>query len=173
MDAYGNALTNSEPSSNRLRCSESSRLLATERLEGENRYRCARCDAASDATRATTIRKFPRYVNFQLKRFVFEYQTMTRRKVTDAFEFPLAVDLALSSSATRTRTRTGPNRDPDPDAYDLAFILVHRGQNATSGHYVALVRENFESNEPGGGAAIRRRCRRTSRGRALRRTERQ
>ena len=100
----------------------------------------------SDATRATTIRKLPRYVNFQLKRFVFEYQTMTRRKVTDAFEFPLAVDLAPFVE------RDGVDPDPDPDPYDLAFILVHRGQNATSGHYVALVREDFESTEPGGGA---------------------
>ena len=154
LDAYGNALTNSEPSSEPSSLVRSLRdFLATERLEGENRYRCARCDAASDATRATTIRKFPRYVNFQLKRFVFEYQTMTRRKVTDAFEFPLAVDLAPFVERDEDSDPNGdPNRDPDPDAYDLAFILVHRGQNATSGHYVALVRENFESNEPGGGA---------------------
>ena len=152
LDAYGNALTNSEPSSEPSSLVRSLRdFLATERLEGENRYRCAR-DAASDATRATTSRKFPRYVNFQLKRFVFEYQTMTRRKVTDAFEFPLAVDLAPFVERDEDSDPNGdPNRDPDPDAYDLAFILVHRGQNATSGHYVALVRENFESNEPGGG----------------------
>ena len=141
MDAYGNALTDSEPSTLVRSLREH---LATERLEGENRYQCARCDAMSDATRATTIRKLPRYVNFQLKRFVFEYQTMTRRKVTDAFEFPLSVDLAPFVE------RDG--EDPDPDPYDLAFILVHRGQNATSGHYVALVREDFESTEPGGGA---------------------
>ena len=77
---------------------------------------------------------------------------MTRRKVTDAFEFPLAVDLAPFVERDEDSDPNGdPNRDPDPDAYDLAFILVHRGQNATSGHYVALVRENFESNEPGGG----------------------
>ena len=101
---------------------------------------------------------------------------MTRRKVTDPFDArPLAVDLAPFVERDED---SDPNRDPNPDQRtpprcDLAFILVHRGQNATSGHYVALVRENFESNEPGGArGGDSTTMSGTSRGRALRRTER-
>ena len=79
------------------------------------------------------LHRLPRFVNFQLKRFVFDFDTMSRRKVTDDFEFPPSVNLGeLVSPLPGDEAAAG-----DGEWYDLAFILVHRGQNATSGHYVA------------------------------------
>ena len=115
--------------------------LATEHLEGDNQYRCERCDAKVDATRAVRLHELPRYVNFQLKRFVFDFETLSRRKVTDDFSFPLEVNLGPFVTPL-----AGPGHSDAVDGsvagvYDLTLILVHRGQNATSGHYVALVRD--------------------------------
>ena len=113
--------------------------LAEERLEGDNKYHCEFCDQKVDAVRAVRLHRLPRFVNFQLKRFVFDFDTMSRRKVTDDFEFPPSVNLGeLVSPLPGDEAAAG-----DGEWYDLAFILVHRGQNATSGHYVALVRGDY------------------------------
>ena len=117
-------------------------FLAVERLEGDNQYKCARCGILTDATRAVKLRRLPRYLAFQLKRFVFDFETFERRKCADAFRFPGQVrmgdfvaerDAAASGDVAGT---TGGNAQ----RYALQSILLHRGQNATSGHYVALVR---------------------------------
>ena len=78
---------------------------------------------------------------------MFDFDTMTRKKVTDAFEFPSSVDLSEFVSPLEG-DRGGGRADDDARAtyeYDLAFILVHRGQNATSGHYVALVKDTNDA----------------------------
>jgi hypothetical protein len=62
-------------------------------------------------------------------------QTYTRKKVTDKFTFPLTLDLAEYLPAAGAA-----GADADADAggvYDLAAILVHKGNAATSGHYGA------------------------------------
>lgn len=118
--------------------------LAEERLEGDNKYHCEYCDAKVDAVRAVRLHRLPRFVNFQLKRFVFDFDTMSRRKVTDDFEFPPSVNLGeLVSPLPDDEAAAGAGGEGESSWYDLAFILVHRGQNATSGHYVALVRGDY------------------------------
>ncbi|EEH52279.1 uncharacterized protein MICPUCDRAFT_22557, partial [Micromonas pusilla CCMP1545] len=132
--------------------------LEEEKLEGENqarsihwspydRFSCERCERKCDATRAARLHALPPYLNVSLKRFVFDFDTMTRKKVTDAFEFPSSVDLSEFVSPLEG-DRGGGRADDDARAtyeYDLAFILVHRGQNATSGHYVALVKDTNDA----------------------------
>jgi hypothetical protein len=149
--------------------------LAEEILDGDNQYRCERCAVKVDATRAVRLHQLPRYVNFQLKRFVFDFETLSRRKVTDAFRFPLEVELGGFVSPLVGGVGGGGGDDSGHghghghggngdsagvsdgggggghSMYDLAFILVHRGQNATSGHYVALVRDDMEASGAGGG----------------------
>ena len=118
--------------------------LAEERLEGDNKYHCEFCDAKVDAVRAARLHRLPRFVNFQLKRFVFDFDTMSRRKVTDDFEFPPSVNLGeLVSPLPEDEAAARAGGEGQSSWYDLAFILVHRGQNATSGHYVALVRGDY------------------------------
>ena len=118
--------------------------LAEERLEGDNKYHCEFCDAKVDAVRAVRLHRLPRFVNFQLKRFVFDFDTMSRRKVTDDFEFPPSVNLGeLVSPLPEDEAAARDGGEGESSWYDLAFILVHRGQNATSGHYVALVRGDY------------------------------
>ena len=107
------------------------------------------------------LRRLPRYLAFQLKRFVFDFETFERRKCADAFQFPNearlghlveapAGDVAGGRGAGDDRPgRTG-TKSGARGAYALQSILLHRGQNATSGHYVALVRAD---GAPGDGGA--------------------
>ena len=117
-------------------------FLAVERLEGDNQYECARCGILTDATRAVKLRRLPRYLAFQLKRFVFDFETFERRKRADAFRFPGEVrmgDFVDGGDAVASGEVAGSTGE-NAQRYALQSILLHRGQNATSGHYVALVR---------------------------------
>jgi len=143
-------------------------FLAVERLEGDNRYACAHCGILTDATRAVRLRRLPRYLAFQLKRFVFDFETFERRKRADAFQFPNETRLGHLVEAEapaghvagargagddrpgRTGTKSGGTKS---GAYALQSILLHRGQNATSGHYVALVRAEGALSKTDGGAS--------------------
>jgi len=131
-------------------------FLAVERLEGDNRYACAHCGILTDATRAVRLRRLPRYLAFQLKRFVFDFETFERRKCADAFQFPHETRLGhLETSAEAPAgdaagTKSGGTKS---GAYALQSILLHRGQNATSGHYVALVRAEGAPSKTDGGAS--------------------
>ena len=136
-------------------------FLATERLDGENRYACERCAEKTDATRRVAIRALPRFACFALKRFVFDLEAGGRRKLTEMFEFPAEIDLGgdAEPGASEEEGSSGEREEETNDDskarrrsassrhawYDLEHIMVHRGQCATSGHYVALVRQREES----------------------------
>ena len=136
-------------------------FLAVERLEGDNQYQCGRCCILTDATRAVKLQRLPRYLAFQLKRFVFDLETFERRKCADAFQFPGEVNMAdfVRRGDVHAREQNADDlrvdrpTDESSHSYALRSILLHRGQNATSGHYVALVRAASEPGEDAGGAA--------------------
>ena len=146
-------------------------FLATERLDGENRYACERCAEKTDATRRVAIRALPRFACFALKRFVFDLEAGGRRKLTEMFEFPAEIDLGgdVEPGASEEEGSSGEHEEETNDDskarrrsassrhawYDLEHILVHRGQCATSGHYVALVRQREESASDERGASAR------------------
>ena len=114
-------------------------FLTVEHLDGDNQYRCETCCSLQDATRAVQIKRVPKYLVCQLKRFVFDFETFERRKNTDAFQFPL--EISLDDFLTDEGGMDGMETKSSHNDYELASILLHRGQNATSGHYVALVRD--------------------------------
>eukprot|EP00798_Chlamydomonas_sp_ICE-L_P029276 gene29276-12519_t len=138
--------------------------LETEALEGDNQYWCEFCSAKTDASRQMALRTVPPYLCLQLQRFVFDYQQMDKKKVTDKFSFPLDLDLKqflISSSATATRfpldldlkqvldsvgDDTGLSqlvKTTDGGAvgsYELVAVLIHKGPSASHGHYVAHVK---------------------------------
>ena len=118
-------------------------FLTVETLDGENRYRCETCSSLQDATRAVTIKTCPKFLVCQLKRFVFDFETFERRKKSDAFQFPRQIDMGrfLEKDDVLTTLDGRPAAPPKNDEYELTSILLHRGQNATSGHYVALVKD--------------------------------
>jgi len=116
--------------------------LASETLEGENAYACESC--APDKTEARRGVRFeaplPETMIFQLQRFVFDFEDLVRKKVTDAFSFPATIENAYALL----------NVDFDDDGdverrYELCSIVLHKGASATVGHYVALCRDTSGS----------------------------
>ena len=116
-------------------------LLAPEHLTGENAYACgspACLGTKQSASLATRVHAPPPPVlNINLKRFVFDAKTCSRKKVTDRFAFPGELDLAPyltydEDAAPGTKARAV--------VYDLTAVLLHKGQSASHGHYIALVK---------------------------------
>ena len=51
-----------------------------ERLEGDNQYLCAFCEAKVDATRQLRLRSVPPYLCLSLQRFVFDLKARAPRQ---------------------------------------------------------------------------------------------
>ena len=102
-------------------------------LDGNNQYYCQECKSKQDAGRFTELHKLPAVINFQLMRFVIDMQSETfrKKKTRNLVKFPLSIDMAQylapeHCSATEC-------------IYDLKAVLLHRGDSAYSGHYMAHV----------------------------------
>ncbi|KAG0615456.1 hypothetical protein M758_5G042500 [Ceratodon purpureus] len=108
--------------------------LSEEILQGENQRMCESCQMRVDATHCTKLRSLPPVLNFQLKRFVFNMKTLTKKKVTSKFSFPRTIDMGPRLSAYGENESTA--------IYDLSAILVHKGSMANSGHYVAHIKDD-------------------------------
>ena len=92
------------------------------------------------------VKKGPRHLLIHLKRFAFDLETLTQRKINTRLEFPAVLDLAPYMMAAP--------EDLDPDGrciYHLGGVVVHAG-TAHSGHYYSFIKEEgsgewFEFND--------------------------
>lgn len=105
-----------------------------ERLEGDNRYACERCNKKVDADRYCELRQLPDVLHLQLMRFVFDLQTFMKRKLKTPVKIPLQLQAQMLWPAA-----------PEDEVYDLYAVLHHQGASADSGHYTAYV-SSSESN---------------------------
>ena len=62
-------------------------------LEGDNAYKCEKCDLKVDALKRTVVKDLPRFLIVTLKRFEFDLTTLTKVKVNDYCEFPTELDM--------------------------------------------------------------------------------
>jgi ubiquitin carboxyl-terminal hydrolase 9/24 len=62
-------------------------------LEGDNAYYCEKCDKKRDSLKRQTFRELPNVLIFNLKRFDFNYDTMSKFKINDFCEFPRELDM--------------------------------------------------------------------------------
>ena len=65
-----------------------------EMLEGDNAYFCEKCEKKRDTLKRCTIKRLPNVLFLELKRFEFNFDTMTKFKVNDSCEFPMELDMA-------------------------------------------------------------------------------
>ncbi|CAD5217046.1 unnamed protein product [Bursaphelenchus xylophilus] len=68
-------------------------FIKPELLDGNNQYKCEKCDSLQDAQKGLGITRFPYLLVVQLKRFSFDYNTMHRIKLNDRLTFPDFLDL--------------------------------------------------------------------------------
>ncbi|CAM9357233.1 unnamed protein product, partial [Phaeothamnion confervicola] len=73
-------------------------FVAGEQLAGDNKYRCDKCGDYVTAQRRCTIKELPRTLIVHLKRFEFDVETMTRRKLNHRLAFPTLLDMAPYTS---------------------------------------------------------------------------
>ena len=65
-----------------------------ELLEGDNAYYCEKCNAKRSAVKRMSIRKLPKTLVIQLKRFHYDHETNRAVKFDDYFEFPRNLDMS-------------------------------------------------------------------------------
>ena len=109
---------------------------AEETLEG---VECERCAARTPHAKALVLRALPDLLALQLRRFDFDWATMTRVKVDDELLFPRALDARGLASGRDERGGAAPRDD-----YELLAALMHTG-SAHAGHYFAYIKVRAES----------------------------
>nr|XP_039273136.1 ubiquitin carboxyl-terminal hydrolase 48-like [Styela clava] len=105
-----------------------------EQLINENQYHCASCDCKRDASRRIVIKELPRTLNLQLLRFVFDKKTWNRKKLSSFLAFPDTLDMSTFV--------TSDNVAAIDAVYELTAVLIHRGPSASSGHYIAHIKDS-------------------------------
>jgi ubiquitin carboxyl-terminal hydrolase 34 len=111
-------------------------------MEGDNKYKCESCDGKFvDAVKRTCLKDAPDNLIFHLKRFEFDLNDFSRRKIYDHFAFPVALDI----SPYKVDYLTDPSQPRKEDWYDLVGVLVHTG-TCENGHYYSYIRERPCSN---------------------------
>lgn len=64
-------------------------MVLGEKMEGENAYECSGCTKKVMAVKRDCIKKLPKTLIVVLKRFEFDFDTMSKIKVNDQFDFPM------------------------------------------------------------------------------------
>jgi ubiquitin C-terminal hydrolase len=109
-------------------------LLKLEMLVGENQYK-AGVHGYQDATRRCIIDKLPEVLFVHLKRFEYDSDTQTLKKIGSAMSFPFELDLSEL------------DKEKDKSAvYDLVSVIVHEG-SLSFGHYTSLSRVELSQEE--------------------------
>lgn len=66
-------------------------------LEGDNAYYCEKCEKKIDTLKRCCIKRMPNVLFLVLKRFEFNFDTMTKSKVNDYCEFPMSINMGAYS----------------------------------------------------------------------------
>ncbi|XP_046671625.1 ubiquitin carboxyl-terminal hydrolase 48-like isoform X2 [Homalodisca vitripennis] len=108
-------------------------FLQVERLEGADCYSCPVCQVKQEACRFIKLCSLPPVLNLQLLRFVFDREKGQRKKLKTVVQFPETLDMKdFVEKATDT---------DEPLVYNLSAVLIHKGASASSGHFVAYIKD--------------------------------
>ncbi|KFQ13271.1 Ubiquitin carboxyl-terminal hydrolase 42, partial [Leptosomus discolor] len=97
-----------------------------ERLDGQNRFKCASCNKMVVACKKLTLHHAPNVLTLCLKRF----DDFTGRKICKAVKYPEDLDLRPYAS----------ERLGEPLRYSLYAVLVHVGSSCGAGHYFCYIK---------------------------------
>ncbi|KAH5401564.1 hypothetical protein HBI32_172400 [Parastagonospora nodorum] len=112
-------------------------------MEGDNKYKCESCDGKFvDAVKRTCLKDAPDNLIFHLKRFEFDLNDFSRRKIYDHFAFPETLDI----SPYKFDHLADPEKPREEDVFDLVGVLVHTG-TCENGHYYSYIRQRPCSSE--------------------------
>ncbi|KAM8796598.1 ubiquitin carboxyl-terminal hydrolase 42-like [Eudromia elegans] len=101
-------------------------FVRAELLQGENCYKCSKCEEMGAASKRLTIHHSPNILTIALKRF----GDFTGEKISKIVDYPEYLDLRPFMSQS-----TG-----GPVLYALYAVLVHRGVSGRAGHYFCFIK---------------------------------
>ncbi|XP_027600559.1 ubiquitin carboxyl-terminal hydrolase 42-like [Pipra filicauda] len=96
-------------------------FVTPEHLDGENCFKCSKCEKNVAATKRFTVHCAPKVLTVCLKRF----DCFTGGKISKVVEYPEYLDLRPYMSQA----------DGEPLLYSLYAVLVHSGASCHGGHY--------------------------------------
>ena len=140
-----------------------------EMLEGDNAYFCEKCEKKVNTLKRCCIKRMPNVLILVLKRFEFNFDTMTKFKINDLCEFPMALNMQKYSQENlqkqdlvkemedKNLTQSDLNDDQKsilgkqiPQKYydyKLKGTVIHLG-TADQGHYYSFIQDReSESNK--------------------------
>nr|XP_019953723.1 PREDICTED: ubiquitin carboxyl-terminal hydrolase 40 isoform X1 [Paralichthys olivaceus] len=103
-----------------------------ELFEGNNLYRCAKCDRLVTAAKSAKLQKLPPFLTMSLLRFSFDFAKCERYKETGRYSFPFTFNLRPFCEQT--------NGDDSDYTYDLFSVIIHKG-GCYGGHYHVYIRD--------------------------------
>jgi ubiquitin carboxyl-terminal hydrolase 9/24 len=133
-----------------------------EMLDGDNAFYCDKCDKKRDTLRRSSFKRLPNVMFIDLKRFEFNFDTMTKFKVNDYCSFPQELDLKkytqdylkkqdlLREMESKSIGYEELNEDQkviynrvvcdEYSQFTLSGIVVHQG-TTESGHYFSYIKD--------------------------------
>ncbi|VVC42411.1 Ubiquitin specific protease, conserved site,Ubiquitin specific protease domain,Ubiquitin-related [Cinara cedri] len=112
-------------------------FLKEEHLTGDDQYYCDHCGSKQDAVRKICLTALPPVLNIQLMRFVYDRQTMQKKKLNTYLQFSQTLDMAQYLNLSNQLDESS----KDSYMYNLCAVLIHKGSSAYSGHYVAHIKD--------------------------------
>ncbi|KPP72317.1 ubiquitin carboxyl-terminal hydrolase 40-like [Scleropages formosus] len=103
-----------------------------EMFEGNNLYRCSRCNVLVEAAKSAKLRKLPPFLTMSLLRFNFDFTKCERYKETGRYTFPLSINLKpFCEQAERPESEY---------TYELFSVIIHKG-GCYGGHYHVYIKD--------------------------------
>ncbi|XP_051987038.1 ubiquitin carboxyl-terminal hydrolase 40 [Xyrauchen texanus] len=103
-----------------------------ELFEGNNLYRCSKCNQLVRAAKSAKLKKLPPFLTISLLRFNFDFAKCERYKETGSYVFPLTFNL---------RAFCDQNNWPDSEySYELFSVIIHKG-GCYGGHYHVYIKD--------------------------------
>eukprot|EP01138_Halocafeteria_seosinensis_P016123 gb/GECG01016452.1/.p1 GENE.gb/GECG01016452.1/~~gb/GECG01016452.1/.p1 ORF type:complete len:1429 (+),score=205.54 gb/GECG01016452.1/:1-4287(+) len=99
-------------------------LFNPEYLTDDNAYMCPQCNKKCEAVRQQKVNRAPPVLNLQLLRFVYDLQTLTKKKLRHQVDFSAELSLPTTSGTA---------------SYALTAVVHHHGDSPYSGHYTVDV----------------------------------
>ncbi|XP_033921265.1 ubiquitin carboxyl-terminal hydrolase 42-like [Melopsittacus undulatus] len=101
-------------------------LVKPEQLDGENSYKCSKCENMVPASKKYTIHRSSKVLTITLKRF----SAFTGGKINKDVKYPEYLDLRAYMSQSMG----------EPLIYSLYAVLVHSGSTCNAGHYICFIK---------------------------------
>jgi hypothetical protein len=125
------------------------KYIEIEMLDGENQYDAGELYGKQNAKKGVIFTQFPPVLTIHLKRFDFDYNTMSFKKIHNHYEFPTILQLdeylVKDGNQDDSNNQNQNHQNQEQNRYLLHSVLVHSG-DAGGGHYYAYIRPYTDTN---------------------------